>query len=87
MVVEAGAVELDDVCVASLMLAVAALALCGCDVRHASVKAGVLRDIGGDGLVAIEAQGGLAMTIGAVMTQRAGFFLFDMRLADLSRHQ
>ena len=72
---------------AALMFAVATLALRRRDVRHASVKAGVLRDIGGDRFVTIKAQRGLAMAIGAVVAQRTGLLLFDMRLADLSGHQ
>src|SRR3569833_440135 len=76
LVREAGLVELVDVGVAALMFRMAAAALTGRRLGHPAVVARLGADIGSDFLVTVQAQRGLALPVGTVVTVTA--FAIDL---------
>ena len=86
-VIELHRIETHDVRVTALVLGVAAAALTVAGIRHAAVEPGGFAHIGRNILVTVETQCGLGPAVAAVVAVGAGFFLFDMRAADLAGHQ
>jgi hypothetical protein len=78
---------LDDVAVASQMLRMAGAALCAGDAGQAPVHAACCAQVGGDVLVAVQAQGGLPTLVSAVVAQGALLLLLLVRTTHLARHQ
>jgi hypothetical protein len=87
VVIELLAAEFHDVGLATLMLHVTRTALRGFDSLQAAVKPTVRGDVGGDGLVAVEAQLPLVATVAAVMAVRALLLQFLMGCGQLARHE
>src|SRR6202011_120645 len=85
--IELRAAELNDVGLAALVLGMAGPALADAGVGHAAVIALMLLGIRCDGLVAVHAQRGLSLDVGAVMAVCAIVFLLYVRARDLARHQ
>ncbi len=86
-VVELSPAQLNDVSLASLVLRMARAALPGAGVGHEAVITLVQPHVGGDILVAIEAQRGLRSRIGTVVAVGAVLLLLDMRLRQFAGHQ
>ncbi len=78
--------QLIDVGVATPVLRVAATALTGRAALHTAVVARLIADVGGDFLVAVQAQRGLPGAVGAVVTGAAVALQLRMRFRDRSRH-
>lgn len=83
---EAGLIELVDVGVATQVLGVTTAALAGGSLWHAAVISRLGADIGGDFLVAVEAQGGLALPVGTVVAITALAFDLGVGLGDRPGH-
>ncbi len=81
-----GLAELVDVRVPALVFRVAAAALAGGGRGHAPVIAGLGADVGGDLLVAVEAQRGLPVAVRAVVAAAAITLQLRMRFAHRPGH-
>jgi hypothetical protein len=87
VVIELFLTQLDDVARPAQMLRVTRAAL-GCpDARQPAVEAAFRADVGGDLLVAIDAQPGLTIAIAAIMAARALLLVFLVSGAQLSGHE
>lgn len=86
-VIEQRTIQTNDICRAALVFGMARAALADAGIGHASVITLMLLQVHGDGLVTVQAQRGLRPDVGAVVAVRATFFLLQMRLCDLSRHE
>ena len=87
VVIELLAAELHDVSVAPEVLGVARTALGAVDTRNSAVETAVLPDIGRDFLVTVEAQGGLATAVAAVVALRAVLFELGVRRRQFAGHE
>lgn len=83
---EAGLAQFVDVSITAQMFGMAATALSGSGLGHPPVIAGFRADIGGRVLVAVEAQYGLPVPVGAVMATAAIGLDLRVRLTDGPRH-
>ncbi len=80
-------IEPDDIGFAALVFRVTGTTLARRRILHAAVIAAVLALVGGDVLVAIQAQRGLGAGVRAVVAIGAGGLQFGVRAADLAGHQ
>ena len=85
--IELQTIKLHDIRRAALVFGMAGAAFAGAGILHAPVKPPLLLHIGGDILVAVQAQRRLRARVRAVMAIRTAGFLFDVRLAHFARHQ
>ncbi len=83
---ESGLAQLVYIGIPAQVLAMAATALTGGAPLHAAVIARLVADVGCNLLVAIQAQCGLAIAVGAVVASAAVVLQLRMRLGDRSRH-
>jgi hypothetical protein len=86
-VIEGRGVQAHDVGLAALVLGMAAGALADAGIGHAAVIALVTLQVGGDFLVAVDAQRALARTVGAIVAIAAGVFELGVRLGNLAGHE
>jgi hypothetical protein len=86
-VVELLAAEFDDVRIAPEMLRMTGMTLGILDPRQMAVETALLMQVGGDILMAIEAQLRLPIAVAAVMALRALFFVLRVRRGELARHE
>lgn len=86
VMVEDGLVQRNDIGITSDMIRVARLALFVADSGRPAVKTGPAADVGGDRLVAIEAQVALKGLVKRGVTGTAILFMFGMRRGQRTRH-
>jgi hypothetical protein len=87
LVIELFPTQLDDVAGPAQMLRVTCTALRGPDARQVAVEAVFRADVGGDLLVAIEAEAGLMIPIAAIMAAGALLLVFFVSGAQFPGHE